>query len=536
MMIETDTREPRMMQNPLPETEPARILVIDDDELTLAILRRLLEAENYIVDATTSAAEALARLPENHYDAILCDMWMGGMNGKEFFLKLKDDFPEYPGRLIYVTGDLASEATWQFIDERHLPYVLKPFNRLELYRKVREIVGERPAPVAPVSSDQPGEVGEKRRSHRITMKANVQVRRKKWAVGGPDVGQVVNASKGGIFFVTERPYRVGMEVSVTFPYRGYDDIEQDGFVVRVEEMSEGQRGVAVALGEEVEAAIAKFAGSKQDSRRHHLLGLPETPAYPSTSGEIAPEAASGSGIGRKEVQRLSEELTDLRTKHDTVIDQRDHMAAEEAKLNKQLQDLTETKLAMTQTLDHLKTQMLSLQGQLSTTEAYRFQATHDALTGLWNRGAILDILRRELLRAQREGSLVGVILADLDHFKGVNDTYGHLVGDAVLQESAQRISAAVRSYDAVGRYGGEEFLIVLSNCDEDAMEQAERIRQLTSAEPIATSQGPISVTLSLGAASTDGLQEVDEILRAADEALYRAKRAGRNRVEPASQG
>lgn len=535
MIIETDTGKQVMQQPPgygNPAGETARVLAIDDDELTLAILRRLLETENYAVETATSAPDALARLREKQYDAILCDMWLGaGMNGREFYQRLKEDFAEYPARLILVTGDVASEATWEFIDERHLPYILKPFNRAELLRKVREIVGERPAAPVPVRSGLKLEPGAERRRHRrIPMKASIRVRKKKWAVGGPDIGEVSNVSKGGVFFLTDRPYRVGTEVWVTFPYRGYEEMEEEGFIVRVEEQSNGRWGVAVAVGEEAEVARIRFEGSQKDTRRHHILATPDTSSYSPGSGETPPE-----GVGREqqEVHRLSEELSELRTKHDSVIDQRDHLAEEEAKLQKQLQELNEAKASMTEVLDHLKTQMVSLQEQLVTTEEYRFQATHDTLTGLWNRGAILDILKRELLRAQREGTQVGVILADLDLFKQVNDTYGHLAGDAVLRESAQRIQAAVRSYDSVGRYGGEEFLIILSGCKEDTAEQAERIRRLVGAEPVPSSQGPIPVTLSLGVAWSDGLHGVEEILHIADDALYRAKRGGRNRVEQA---
>ena len=158
------------------------------------------------------------------------------------------------------------------------------------------------------------------------------------------------------------------------------------------------------------------------------------------------------------------------------------------------------------------------------------------MTGLWNRGAILDVLKRELLRAQRESTFVGVLLGDLDHFKNVNDTHGHLAGDAVLRESSQRISGAVRSYDAVGRYGGEEFLIILSSCEDDIdmVKQAERVRSQVCASPVQTTEAEIQITLSLGVASSSEYQEVEEILRAADAAMYRAKRAGRNRVEVAA--
>ena len=102
-------------------------------------------------------------------------------------------------------------------------------------------------------------------------------------------------------------------------------------------------------------------------------------------------------------------------------------------------------------------------------ETMRFKATHDHLTFLLNRGAIVDLLERELVRTFRERGCTIVMLSDLDHFKNVNDTYGHLVGDEMLQETARRLLASVRSYDFVGRYGGEEFLIVLNNADTQVL-------------------------------------------------------------------
>ncbi|HWP84563.1 MAG TPA: GGDEF domain-containing protein, partial [Terriglobia bacterium] len=180
-------------------------------------------------------------------------------------------------------------------------------------------------------------------------------------------------------------------------------------------------------------------------------------------------------------------------------------------------------------------QMEALRKEREQFEAVRHKASHDALTGVWNREAILDQLRRELARAQRERVFVGILLCDLDHFKNINDTYGHLAGDAVLQETTRRIGAAVRAYDSIGRYGGEEFLIILSGCEDDVdiVRRAERIRAQVCAEPVATAEGAIPVTLSVGVASSSEYREVEEVLRAADAALYRAKRGGRNRVEVA---
>ena len=178
--------------------------------------------------------------------------------------------------------------------------------------------------------------------------------------------------------------------------------------------------------------------------------------------------------------------------------------------------------------------IIDLQEELiAAREALRAKASHDQLTGLWNHEEILSILVRELARGQRERTPVGAIMADLDHFKKVNDDHGHQAGDAVLRESADRIRSLMRPYDAAGRYGGEEFLFVLPDCNEEnTAVMAERIRSLLGGDPIKTQQGRIPVTISLGAAvSGPGESDAGSLVRAADLALYLAKSRGRNRVE-----
>jgi two-component system cell cycle response regulator len=177
------------------------------------------------------------------------------------------------------------------------------------------------------------------------------------------------------------------------------------------------------------------------------------------------------------------------------------------------------------------TRILTLQEDLiRAREDLRFQATHDVLTGIWNRRAILDLLHCEIERAARFRASTGVLMLDLDQFKKINDTYGHLTGDAVLKETAQRITQVVRSYDFVGRYGGEEFLVLLPGCDKEQAEQSgERIRLAVTATPLIVGESGISVTISIGATATIGGPET-EVLAIADAALYQAKSAGRNRT------
>jgi diguanylate cyclase (GGDEF)-like protein len=179
------------------------------------------------------------------------------------------------------------------------------------------------------------------------------------------------------------------------------------------------------------------------------------------------------------------------------------------------------------------TRIVELQEQLlSTREALREQATRDYLTNLWNRSAILETLDRELARSARSGRPVGVVVADLDHFKAINDTHGHGAGDLALQEAARRMISSVRPYDSVGRYGGEEFLLVLPEADlQTAAWLADRVRMEIRSEPVKWQGRAVPLSCSFGCtAAVGGTVSADEMIRTADEALYAAKRAGRNRA------
>lgn len=178
--------------------------------------------------------------------------------------------------------------------------------------------------------------------------------------------------------------------------------------------------------------------------------------------------------------------------------------------------------------------VIELQEQLvKARESLRFEAMHDSLTGLLNRGAVLEQLSKELLRASRHGAPVSVLMGDLDHFKSINDTHGHAAGDAVLRETSRRLKAGVRAYDSVGRLGGEEFIAVLPECDaKTGLSVAQRLCRSLADTPTTYGGRAIAHSISIGVAATDqyGAARADELIRAADAALYRAKHAGRSRA------
>jgi len=176
--------------------------------------------------------------------------------------------------------------------------------------------------------------------------------------------------------------------------------------------------------------------------------------------------------------------------------------------------------------------MLEQQAELrAARDALEHQAMHDALTGVLNGRAILDMLQRAVSWAKREEGRLSVGMCDIDHFKVVNDTYGHQVGDEVLIGFTKRAQSHLREYDLLGRCGGEEFLVITSTAKgQDDGSPFERLRAATAETPIETRAGGVSVTVSIGVAVSAGDATVDEVVAAADRALYEAKAQGRNRV------
>lgn len=178
--------------------------------------------------------------------------------------------------------------------------------------------------------------------------------------------------------------------------------------------------------------------------------------------------------------------------------------------------------------------VINLQNQLlATRKILEHAASYDHLTGLMNRREIMESLQRELSRAKREHSPLTIAMIDVDHFKKVNDEFGHLFGDEALQEVARRLQSQLRSYDSVGRYGGEEFLLVLPGCDlASALSRTDHIRYFMQLTPVTALGKCTPITVSIGVATMNRQTEVElkSLLTQADIGLYEAKKNGRNRV------
>ncbi|WP_316899551.1 sensor domain-containing diguanylate cyclase [Pseudodesulfovibrio indicus] len=159
-------------------------------------------------------------------------------------------------------------------------------------------------------------------------------------------------------------------------------------------------------------------------------------------------------------------------------------------------------------------------------------ARTDSLTGLWNRGYFMELANHEVARSRRSGTCLSLIILDLDYFKGVNDTHGHDVGDRALIETAGRIRASVREIDVVGRYGGEEFVVLLPDADtDDACAIADRILHNLRSAPVDCGTVRLDLTASIGLTSMRAGDDLDAPLKFADIALYAAKKKGRDRAE-----
>jgi CheY-like chemotaxis protein len=230
-------------------SDEIKILAVDDDDPTLIILRKILESAHYVADTANSVQEAFGKLKENRYDAILCDIWMPDMDGKAFYEYVGKNFPGTQQIVIFMTADVASSFTWDFIDGQNLPYVLKPFNRNMLVEQLTKVIGRGPI----VDQHQPVQLkpgvwnGKNRRNYRrISTKSKVKIEAKN-PRGGTEIGTMVDAHLKGASFLSAREYAVGAELKISYPYPDVSSFAQTGTVVSAERLENGLWRIAVAL-------------------------------------------------------------------------------------------------------------------------------------------------------------------------------------------------------------------------------------------------------------------------------------------------
>lgn len=301
----------------MPSKQSPTVLLIDDDLDFLVVVQKMLEREKLNVEVAQSGAEALAKVRDRSFEAIFCDVRMPGMSGIEFCDQLTKIDPEAEKRLIMMTGDVASELTWDFIETRQLPYLLKPVNVNQLRERLQLVLGDWSPQAAPTPGASRGASG--RRHRRIAMKAAVRVVSKD--LGTTEVSTVANASKEGLFFLTRNSYSAGGDIRVWFPYTGMNDIEQDGVVVRVEDAGGGQYGVAVALGDSAVTTRRAF----QQSAKTLNPDDPMSPRVVSLAGFQAPKTTRT--VNLQQFEELQRELSEERKRNERLENQLEAMRA-----------------------------------------------------------------------------------------------------------------------------------------------------------------------------------------------------------------
>jgi diguanylate cyclase (GGDEF)-like protein len=213
------------------------------------------------------------------------------------------------------------------------------------------------------------------------------------------------------------------------------------------------------------------------------------------------------------------------------------LAIEHAGLVSEMVDSLEQVLQLKDKVDRRNQELNEVNAKLSeANQRLEMLSVTDGLTGLFNHRHLHDLLSQEIMRARRAGYPISLIMADLDHFKRINDQLGHQVGDEALRLVSSWLSHGVREVDVVGRYGGEEFVVILTNCAlADGVRVAEKLRAMVLEKALRPPFDAVGgITLSLGVAQLEPGMNGDQLVNAADQALYRAKQQGRNRVVSAS--
>jgi two-component system cell cycle response regulator len=449
----------------------ARVLVVDDIPANVKLLEAKLAAEYFEVATALSGAEALAHIAEQEPDIVLLDVMMPGMDGFEVCRRLKKNPATAHIPVVMVTAlDQGSDRV-AGLDAGADDFLTKPVDDAALYARVRSLV-------------------------RLKMMTDELRLRKSTgkSIGLLDPAETLSevSPTGRILLIEDRPEGVVRFTSALAPDN--DLVAVEGFEDALVNMRGGDFDLVV-----VSLALRDFDGLRLCSQ---LRSLPDGRNVPIL-------VVIGEGDKRKLNQALELGVNDYLMR---PVDRNELVARVRTQLRKK------------NYADRLR-QNVHLSVEMAFT---------DPLTGLHNRHYLTRHLAALLANAASSGKRLAFLILDADHFKSVNDTHGHDIGDEVLREFARRISANVRGIDLACRFGGEEFVVVMPDTDVSlAYTVAERLRQSVEAVPFPISRPPdkLNVTISIGIAGSEGAGDTAEaLLHRADQALYRAKRDGRNRV------
>lgn len=456
----------------------ARVLVVDDIEANRRLVQAKLEAKYYTVLLSHSGEHAISSAIHQQPDIILLDVMMPGMDGFEVCRRLKED-PKHrhiPVVMVTALSEVADRV--QGLESGADDFLTKPVNDVALFARVRSLV-------------------------RIKMMTDELRLREQTSslLGVNEEDQIEDDPKDArILIVEDRDIYARNLVSqigeTHVPVIAPPDPQQ-----RLDEARSGAYDliiVSLTLQEEDGLKVCSQMRSLESTRQTPLLMIVDD------GSEQLDRLVKGLEIG----------VNDYLIR---PVDKNEMLARVRTQLRRKLFE------------DRLRANY-----HMSVT-----MAITDPLTGLYNRRYTETHLDNLIARVKGGGNAISLLMMDIDHFKAVNDTHGHNVGDEVLREFAERIAQGVRGIDLAARYGGEEFVVVMPETSaEDAVLVAQRLRQSIADKPfqVSTDDGVLAVTVSIGLADTSlaSVSDRQSLLRAADEALYEAKNQGRNRVEVAT--
>lgn len=450
----------------------ARVLVVDDLPTNVKVLEAKLTAEYFTVITATSGQEALVAAKEDAPDIILLDVMMPEMDGFETCRRLKADTEtaHIPVVMVTALSDISDRVTG--LEAGADDFLTKPVNDVTLFARIRSLARiKRAIDEWRMQEETYGQLG----------------------VTGQNGGLDLTDHPTGMVLVLEPDEYVGERVASVLE-------EDDQTVTCVRTADEAMQ----ALAQEFDLVITSLYLEESDGLRFcsQLRALEEYRTMPVLL-VIEPEEvgglAKGFELGINDYLVRPIDANELKVRVRTQLRQK--------RYRESLQENYRTSLSL---------------------------ALIDDLTGLYNHRYLTAHMDTALRRAVANDKPLSVLMLDIDFFKKVNDSYGHAVGDLVLKELAQRMTRSIREFDTAARRGGEEFVVVMPECGVGvAVNVAERLRRLVGEHPFCVGEGPdIPVTVSIGiAARQDDGDTAEKLLARADEALYEAKRNGRNRVE-----